>query len=119
MLQYIAGTTAIQALVASSREILVVNQCAAIALEGADTVYVASTAPRFIFQLYGAAGIKTVADLKGQVVAATQPAASPTTPMGLLLRRYNLAPDKDVKIVYAGSRPVMLSLVKAGNAWPR
>ena len=34
------------------------------ALEGADTVYIANTASRFIFRLYGEPSIKTVADLK-------------------------------------------------------
>jgi len=54
-LHYIAATTAVQALAAGSEEIgLVGNQCVDIGLEGADTVYVASTASRFIFQLYGA-----------------------------------------------------------------
>ena len=116
-LQYIAATTAVQALAAGSEEIgLVGNQCIDVGLEGADTVYVADTASRFIFQLYGNPSIKTVADLKGQVVAASQPAASTDYAMRLLLRKYNLVPDKDVKIVYAGSGPAILSLIKAGNA---
>jgi len=43
-LQYIAATTAVQALAAGSEEIgLVGNQCVDVALEGADTVYVAAT----------------------------------------------------------------------------
>ncbi|HET9548569.1 MAG TPA: hypothetical protein VFQ03_00260, partial [Candidatus Binatia bacterium] len=46
-----------------------------VALEGADTVYIANTASRFIFHLYGDPAVKTVADLKGKVLAATQPAA--------------------------------------------
>jgi len=51
-LHYIAATTAVQALAAGSEEIgLVGNQCVDIGLEGADTIYVASTASRFIFQL--------------------------------------------------------------------
>jgi ABC-type nitrate/sulfonate/bicarbonate transport system substrate-binding protein len=54
-LQYIPATTGVQALAAGSEEIgLVGNQCVDVGLEGADTVYVASTASRFIFQLYGA-----------------------------------------------------------------
>jgi ABC-type nitrate/sulfonate/bicarbonate transport system substrate-binding protein len=79
-------------------------------------VYIASTASRFIFQLYGASSIKTVADLKGQVVAATQPAASTDYAMRILLRKYNLVPDKDVKIIYAGSSPALMSMLKGGNA---
>jgi ABC-type nitrate/sulfonate/bicarbonate transport system substrate-binding protein len=58
-LQYIPATTGVQALAAGSEEIgLVGNQCVDVALEGADTVYIASTASRFIFQLYGASSIK-------------------------------------------------------------
>lgn len=116
-LQYIAATTAVQALAAGSEEIgLVGNQCVDIALEGADTVYVAATASRFIFQLYGDPTIKAVTDLKGKVIAATQPAASTDYAARILLRKYGLVPDKDVKIIYAGSSPALLSMLKAGNA---
>src|SRR5438132_5261072 len=76
-LNYLAATTAIQAIVGGTEEIgLVGNQGIDVALEGADTVYIASTAPRFIFHLYGDPAIKSVSDLKGKVFAATQPAAS-------------------------------------------
>ena len=116
-LQYIAATTAVQALAAGSEEIgLVGNQCVDVALEGADTVYIAATASRFIFQLYGDPAIKTVTDLKGKVIAATQPAASTDYAARILLRKYGLVPDKDVKIIYAGSSPALLSMLKAGNA---
>jgi ABC-type nitrate/sulfonate/bicarbonate transport system substrate-binding protein len=116
-LQYIAATTAIQALAAGSEEIgLVGNQCVDVALEGADLVYVASTASRFIFRLYGDPAIKSVADLKGKVIAATQPAASTDYASRMLLRQHGLVPDKDVKIIYAGSSPALLSMLKAGNA---
>jgi len=116
-LNYLPATTAVQALAAGSEEIgLVGNQCVDIGLEGADTVYVAATASRFIFQLYGDPAIKTVADLKGKVIAATQPAASTDYAARILLRKYGLVPDKDVKIIYAGSSPALLSMLKAGNA---
>ena len=116
-LQYIAATTAVQALASGSEEIgLVGNQCVDIGLEGADTVYIAGTASRFIFQLYGDSAIQTVADLKGKVITATQPAASTDYAARLLLRKHGLVPDKDVKIIYAGSSPALLSMLKAGNA---
>ena len=112
-----AATTAIQALAAGSEEIgLVGNQCVDVALEGADLVYIANTASRFIFRLYGDPAIKSVADLKGKVVAATQPAASTDYAARILLRKYGLVPDKDVKIIYAGSSPALLSMLKGGNA---
>ena len=116
-LNYLAATTAIQAIVGGNEEIgLVGNQGIDVALEGADTVYIASTAPRFIFHLYGDPSIKSVADLKGKVVAVTQPAASTDYASRMLLRRFGLVPDKDVKILYAGSSPAVLTTLKSGNA---
>ena len=116
-LTYLAATTAIQAIVGGTEEIgLVGNQGIDVALEGADTVYIANTASRFIFHLYGDPAIKTVADLKGKVLAATQPAASTDYAGRMLLRKYGLVPDKDVRILYAGSSPALLSTLKSGNA---
>jgi NitT/TauT family transport system substrate-binding protein len=116
-LNYLAATTAVQALAAGSEEIgLVGNQCVDVALEGADTVYVASAVPRFIFHLYGDPAIKSVAELKGKVVAATQPSASTDYAIRIVLRRFGLMPDKDVKILYAGSMPALVSMLKGGNA---
>ena len=116
-LNYMAATTAVQAIATGSEEIgLVGNQAIDLALEGADTVYVASTVPRFIFQLYGDPAIKSVNDLKGKVVAATQPAASTDYATRMVLRRFGLIPDKDVKILYAGSMPALVTMLKSGNA---
>jgi ABC-type nitrate/sulfonate/bicarbonate transport system substrate-binding protein len=116
-LNYMAATTGAQALATGSEEIgLVGNQAVDLALEGADTIYVASTVPRFIFQLYGDPSIRAVSDLKGKVVAATQPAASTDYATRIVLRRFGLMPDKDVKITYAGSMPALLSLLKSGHA---
>jgi NitT/TauT family transport system substrate-binding protein len=116
-LNYLAATTAVQAIVGGTEEIgLVGNQGIDVALEGADTVYIASTAARFIFRLYGDPSIKTVADLKGKTIAVTQPAASTDYASRMLLRRFGLVPDKDVKVLYAGSSPALLTTLKAGNA---
>src|SRR5512134_784698 len=76
-LNYLAATTSVQAIVAGSEDIgMVGNQCIDVALEGADTIYVAGNINRFVFQLFGDPAIKTVHDLKGKTVAATQAAAS-------------------------------------------
>jgi ABC-type nitrate/sulfonate/bicarbonate transport system substrate-binding protein len=116
-LSYLAATTAIQAIVGGTEEIgLVGNQGIDVALEGADTVYIANTASRFIFRLYGEPSIKSVADLKGKTLAVTQPAASTDYASRMLLRRFGLVPDKDVKILYAGSSPAILTILKSGNA---
>ena len=66
-LNYLPATTAVQALAAGSEEIgFVGNQCVDVGLEGADTIYVAATASRFVFQLYGDPAIKSVARLKAK-----------------------------------------------------
>ena len=57
-----------------------------------------------------------MADLK-ENPHVTQPAASTDYASRMLLRRrFGLVPDKDVKILYAGSSPALLTTLKAGNA---
>jgi ABC-type nitrate/sulfonate/bicarbonate transport system substrate-binding protein len=46
----------------------------------------------------------------------TQPAASTDYAGRMLLRKFGLMPDKDVKILYAGSSPAVLTTIKSGNA---
>ena len=116
-LNYLAATTSVQAIVAGSEDIgMVGNQCIDVALEGADTIYVAGNINRFVFHLYGDPAIKTVQDLKGKTVAATQAAASTDYATRIVLRRYGLIPDKDVKILFTGSMPALVTTVKSGNA---
>lgn len=116
-LNYLAATTSVQAIVAGSEDIgMVGNQCVDVALEGADTIYVAGNINRFVFHLYGDPSIKTVQDLKGKTVAATQAAASTDYATRIVLRRFGLVPDKDVKILFTGSIPALVTTVKSGNA---
>lgn len=116
-LNYLAATTSVQAIVAGSEEIgMVGNQCIDVALEGADTIYVASAVSRFIFHLYGDPSIKSVPELKGKTIAATQASASTDYASRMLLRRFGLVPDKDVKILFTGSMPALVTTLKSGNA---
>ena len=76
-LNYLAATTSVQAIVAGSEDIgMVGNQCIDVALEGADTIYVAGNINRFVFHLYGDPAIKTVQDLKGKTVAVAAEGAA-------------------------------------------
>ena len=116
-LNYLAATTSVQAMVGETEDIgLVGNQGIDANLEGANLVYVATGTPTFVFHLYGDPRIQSVGDLKGKVVAATQAAASTDYATRILLARSGLVPDKDVKIMYAGTMPALLSAVKSGNA---
>jgi len=116
-LKYLAATTAVQGMLGGGEEIgLVGNQGIDAKLEGADLIYVASGLPVFVFQIYGRPETKTLADLKGKIVAVTQPAASTDYAMRIVLKRNGLEPDKDVRILYAQDINGVLTSVSAGNA---
>jgi NitT/TauT family transport system substrate-binding protein len=116
-LKYLAATTAVQGMLGGGEEIgLVGNQGIDAKLEGADLIYAASGLPVFVFQIYGRQEIKSLADVKGKVVAVTQPAASTDYAMRIVLRRSGLEPDKDVKILYAQDINGVLTSVSTGNA---
>jgi NitT/TauT family transport system substrate-binding protein len=116
-LKYLAATTAVQGMVGGGEEVgLVGNQGIDAKLEGADLIYVASGLPTFVFQVYGRPEIKSMADLKGKVVAVTQPAASTDYAMRIVLKRNGLEPDKDVRILYAQDINGVFTNVNAGNA---
>src|SRR2546429_5081654 len=116
-LKYLAATTAVQGMVGGGEEVgLVGNQGIDAKLEGADLIYVASDLPTFVFQVYNRPEIKSIADLKGKVVAVTQPSASTDYAMRIVLKRNGLEPDKDVRILYAQDINGVLNSVSAGNA---
>jgi len=116
-LKYLAATTAVQGMLGGGEDVgLVGNQGIDARLEGADLTYVASCLPVFVFQLYARPEIKSLADLKGKVVAVTQPAASTDYAMRIVLRRNGLEPDKDVRIMYAQDITNVLNSVSVGNA---
>src|ERR1700741_1394378 len=97
-LKYLAATTAVQGMIGGGEEVgLVGGQGIDAKLEGADLTYIASCLPVFVFQLYSRPEIKSIADLKGKVVAVTQPAASTDYATRIVLKKNGLEPDKDVK----------------------
>ena len=115
-LSYLAATSAVQAMVGGGQEIgLVGNQGIDAKLEGADLIYVASGVPTFVFQMYARPEIKSVADLKGKVIAVTQPAASTDYASRITLRKNGLEPDKDVRIMYAQDTNNVLNSLNVGN----
>ena len=115
-LKYLAATTAVQGMVGGEDIGLVGNQGIDAKLEGADLIYVASCLPVFVFQVYARPEIRSMADLRGKVVAVTQPAASTDYAMRIVLKRTGLEPDKDVRILYSQDILGVLNNVSAGNA---
>ena len=78
-------------------------------------IYVASGLPTFVFQMYARPEIRALADLKGKVVAVTQPAASTDDASRIVLKRNGLEPDKDVRIMYAQDTNNVLNSLSVGN----
>jgi NitT/TauT family transport system substrate-binding protein len=116
-MKYLAATSAVQAMLGGGEEVgFVGNQGIDARLEGADLVYIASGLPTFVFQLYSRPEIKTIADLKGKVIAVTQPAASTDYATRMVLRKNGLDPEKDVKILYAQDSINVINTVITGNA---
>lgn len=115
-LKYLAATSAVQAMVGGGEEVgFVGNQGIDAKLEGADLTYVASGLPTFVFQIYARPEIKTIADLKGKIFAATQPSASTDYASRIVLKKNGLEPDKDVKIMYAQDTNNVLNSLLVGN----
>lgn len=115
-LKYLAATSAVQAMVGGGEEVgFVGNQGIDAKFEGADLAYVASGLPTFVFQIYARPEIKTIADLKGKIFAATQPSASTDYASRIVLRKNGLEPDKDVRIMYAQDTNNVLNSLMVGN----
>lgn len=116
-LKYLAAPSAVQGMLGGSDDVgLVGSQGIDAKLEGADLVYIASAIQTFVFHLYAQPQINSVADLKGKVVAVTQPAASTDYAARIALSRFGLTPDKDVRILYSGNISALLTAVQSGNA---
>ncbi len=116
-LDYLAATSAVQSMIGGSDDVgLVGSQGIDSKLEGADMTYIASAIQTFVFHLYGQSEIGSVTDLRGKVLGVTQPASSTDYCARIILSQSGLVPDKDVKILYAGSGPALLAALKAGHA---
>jgi NitT/TauT family transport system substrate-binding protein len=116
-LKYLAATSAVQGMLSGNDDVgLVGSQGIDAKLEGADLVYIASAIQTFVFHLYAQPQIGSVADLRGKVVAVTQPAASTDYAARIVLSRFGLVPDKEVKILYSGNISALLTAVQSGNA---
>jgi ABC-type nitrate/sulfonate/bicarbonate transport system substrate-binding protein len=67
---------------------------------GADLFIVGARRRNSGFAMFGAKGLKTVADLKGKVVSASHPGGESDTQMRVALREAGLHPDRDVRFRY-------------------
>jgi len=84
-------------------------------LQGAPAKYIGGTLQRFVFQLWGGKGIRTLADLKGKTVAATTPKTSTEIATREALKKTAVISEKDVNFIYLQTIPAILTAVINGN----
>ncbi len=84
-------------------------------LKGGRVKYFGGTIQQLVFQLWGAKEISDIRDLKGKLVATSTPRAALDTATRETLKRFNLTPDKDVKILYVQTVPAILSSILTGK----
>ena len=116
-LRYIAPATSTQGLLAKSLDI--VNPGGEIieaGLNGEPVVYIAGVLNRAVMSVYAKPEIRSLADLKGKVLAVTVPGATTDFAARVLLQQVGLTPGKDVKILYLKGMPEILAGITQGNA---
>jgi ABC-type nitrate/sulfonate/bicarbonate transport system substrate-binding protein len=83
-------------------------------LSGADLVYIAMTVPTYGFSLYARPEVKDVASLRGKVIGVMTKGASSDHAAVALLRKNNLQPGQEVKILYLGGVREALAALERG-----
>lgn len=114
-LQYLNPTAGVQAMTAGSVQLYAGGTAALeAALNGIDLVYVASIVDQFVLSLFGLPELQSLAELKGKTLGVTQPGTPSYFGTLLLLKRYGLEPDRDVKITFLRGLPEILAALKEG-----
>jgi NitT/TauT family transport system substrate-binding protein len=115
-LKLLNSQVAAQALIAGEVDIMSTGpDLVNMRLQGAPVKYIGGTLQRFIFQLWGAKGINTVAELKGKTVAVTTPRTSTEIATREALKKTNVVSDKDVSFIYVQTIPAILSSIIGGK----
>ena len=113
---YVAGASRIQqamiagefALALGGGNIVTVN------LAGGDVVIIGGVVNVPSFYLFVQPSIKRQEDLKGKALGITRYGASTDGSLRLLLKKWRLEPDRDVKILQMGGQPEILAGMQAG-----
>ncbi len=84
-------------------------------LQGVPAKYIGGTLQRFVFQLWGGKGVKSLADLKGKTIAATTPKTSTEIATREALKKTAVISEKDVNFIYLQTIPAILTAVINGN----
>ena len=116
-LRFIAPATATQGLLAKSLDICNPGgEIIEAGLNGEPVVYMAGVLSRAVMSLYAKPEVRSLADLKGKVLAVTLPGATTDFAARVFLQQGGLAPGKDVKIIYLKGMAEILAGISQGNA---
>jgi NitT/TauT family transport system substrate-binding protein len=83
-------------------------------LAGGDIVIIGGVVNVPSFYLFVQPAIKRQEDLKGKVLGITRYGASTDGSLRLLLKKWGMEPDRDVKIIQMGGQPEILAGMQAG-----
>jgi|SoiMetStandDraft_5_1073268.scaffolds.fasta_scaffold86727_1 NitT/TauT family transport system substrate-binding protein len=116
-LRYIAPATATQALIGKNLDIINPGgEIVEAGLNGEPVVYIAGIMNRAVMSIYAKPEIRSLADLKGKVLAVTVPGATTDFAARVLLQQARLTPGKDVKLIYLKGMVEILTGINQGNA---
>ena len=116
-LRYIAPATSTQGLLAKSLDIINPGgEIIEAGLSGEPVVYIAGILNRAVMSVYAKPEIRSMADLKGKVLAVTVPGATTDFAARVLLQQVGLIPGKDVKLIFLKGMPEILAGMTQGNA---
>src|ERR1043166_6758167 len=111
-LKLLNSQVAAQALMAGEIDVMSTGpELVNLRLQGAPVKYVGGTLQRFVFQLWGAKGLNTIADLKGKTIAVTTPKTSTEIATREALKKSGIISDKDVSFLYVQTIPAILTAI--------
>jgi NitT/TauT family transport system substrate-binding protein len=115
------GSVSLRALIAKELQIASLSGSGLVqaALQGADTVLMASLINGFVFKLFAAPEITSPAQLKGKKLGVSRYGATSDFAIRLALKKWGLNPDRDLKILQIGTsqetvRAMQTRMIDAG-----
>lgn len=116
-LLYLQGVAITQAQISGAVDFTVTGSPLPLAadVEGADLILVASSIDRFVFKVIVVPGITKPADLRGKVIGVTRFGSLTDIAIRLVLRKWHMNPDKDVKFIQVGRMTDMVAALKGGK----
>jgi NitT/TauT family transport system substrate-binding protein len=113
---YVAGASRIQQAMIAGEFTLALGggNIVTVNLAGGDVVIVGGVVNFPSFYLFVQPSIKRQEDLKGKALGITRYGASTDGSLRLLLKKWRLEPDRDVKIIQMGGQPEILAGMQAG-----